>query len=478
LLRTAVGGGASQRDLDVIVAAMRQRLLAGKTNQPPKLPRLSPQFLRKRLDALQLRKLRRTVDYVTEHLPFYQRTLGSAGISRDSIRSLADLRKLPFTERHHIESQASDFISRAPGMMASVILPSTGTSGRALDVFLTSQEFERFTSLQAIAGMVYNFLGPAHIVQVHLPADVSIAAKILTQAANKSGALTLPMGFVGDLDKSLDSLLEKRNVPGKFPQVSALFAAPGYLWALASRSLQRGLQSSDFGLKNISSGGAKVSRELRALVSKAWGVTLREGYSMAEMVSTGAYSCDVGNLHFLEYSGILEVLDPLTREPVKFGDVGVAVFTALYPDRELMPILRYWTRDLVRLIACPCGQITVAIEEVVGRTDHMVIVGGQNFYPQPIGDVLTAFAELVQPPRFHIHNEERTTMQHTVLEIECAAPLTEAARAQLLKKIQAALPFNHAVHIQLGVVQYEIHLVPPNSIAVPFRYKLQGPTPV
>jgi hypothetical protein len=56
LLRTAVGGGASQRDLDVIVAAMRQRLLAGKTNQPPKLPRLSPQFLRKRLDALQLRE--------------------------------------------------------------------------------------------------------------------------------------------------------------------------------------------------------------------------------------------------------------------------------------------------------------------------------------------------------------------------------------------------------------------------------------
>ena len=457
---------------------MRHRLLAGKTNQPPKLPRLSPKFLKKRLDALQLRKLRRTVGYVTEHLPFYQHTLVAAGISRDTIRTLADLRKLPFTERHHIETQASNFISRAPGMIASVLLPSTGTSGRALDVFLTSQEFERFTSLQAIAGMVYNFLGPAHIVQVHLPADLSIAAKILTQAANKSGALTLPMGLVGDLDESLDSLLQKRDVPGKFRQVSALFAAPGYLWALASRSLQRGLRPEDFGIKNISSGGAKVSRDLRALVAKAWGVTLREGYSMAEMVSIGAYSCDEGNLHFLEYSGILEVLDPVTREPVKFGDVGVAVFTSFYPDRELMPILRYWTRDLVRLIACPCGQITVAIEEVIGRTDHMMIVGGQNFYPQPIGDVLTAFSELVQPPRFHIRNEERTTMLHTIVEIECATTLTETARAELVEKIRLALPFSGAMHIQLGVVQCEIYLVSPGSIAAPFRYKLQGPTPV
>ena len=434
-----------------------------------------------RLRALQLKKLRQTIAYVSEHVPFYRRTLAAAGIRAADIRSLDDLRKLPITERSDFEGGSSDFISRAPGLTASVILPSTGTSGQPLDAFLTSGELDYYTSLQAIAGMTWNFLGPAHIVQVHLPYDISVSAKILTTAAHKTGALVLNLGLTGELDKHLDSLLQKRDVPGKFPQVSTLFAAPGYLWALAARALQRGLKPEQFGLKSVSTGGAKVSADLKKLVRQAWGQTLRQGYSLAETVSTGAYSCDHDRLHFLDFSGIMEVLDPVTRQPVPPGQPGVAVFTTFYPDRELMPLLRYWTRDLVQPIPekfCPCGQATTAIAEIIGRTDHMMTVGGQNFYPQPVGDALTGFAELVQPPRFEFRSEFRSDREYAVLHVEAVQARDESARQALVGKIFQAVPIFRADHLAGGFVGHEINIVPAGSLAAPFRYKLQGPTPV
>jgi phenylacetate-CoA ligase len=481
LVRIAFGRRPLRGDLDRMVDDMRRRLIAGKVIRPPKASRLPPGFARRRLRAFQLRKLKRTVAYVYKHVPHYRRVLDAAGIRPGDIRSLADLRRLPITERAEVDQGGDDFISRAPGLAGGVLLPSSGTTSRPLETYLTFEEFDYYTSLQAMSGMMYGFLGPAHIVQVHLPYDMSIATKILTMGALKTGALVLNLGLAGALDKHLDSLLEKRTVPGKFSQVSSLFGAPGYLWALAARSRSRGLRPEQFGLKNVSTGGAKVSPELRALVLAAWGRPLREAYSLAETVSTGAYSCDHGRLHFLDFSGLVEFLDPETRQPVPPGTPGVAVFTTFYPDRELMPVLRYWTRDLVlpaREEFCPCGLVTTAIDSVLGRTDQMITVGGQNYYPQPVGDALGAFPELVQPARFRIRTEERPDAEYALVEIECAAGLDAAAREQLRTKIAAALPLFQAVHVTADVVKVELHFVPAGSIATPFRYKLQGPAPV
>ena len=436
--------------------------------------------MHRRVQAIQLKKLRQTVAYVSEHVPFYQDVFRKVGICAKDIRSLADLQRLPITERADVDSQTNRFISRAPGLSAAAMpTPTSCTSGQQINFFLSADELERYTSLQAIGGMTYGFLGPEHITQVHFPFEDSIAARIYTLSAFKSGALVVNVGLNGSLDEHLELLQKRWDLPGKFSQVSSLFAAPGYLWALAARSLELGLRPEQFGLKSAATGGAKVSEQLKQMVKAAWGVRLSDGYSMAEAVSTGAYACHHGKMHFLDYSGILEILDPVTRQPVPPGTPGVAVFTALYPDRELMPILRYWTRDLVveSKEPCACGQVTTTLDAVVGRTDHMVVIGGENYYPQPVGDALLPFSELVQPPRFHLRSEDRHEAQYAVLQVECVRSLDAGAKAKLAEKILAASPLRFAVHIVSGAVKCEVEFFTPGSIARPFPYKLQGPTP-
>jgi phenylacetate-CoA ligase len=480
-LNAATGRPPRQRDLDEIVVTLRRRLMVGKPMRPPAGPKLSPAFLQRRLRAFQLRKLRHTVDHVGRHIPFYQQQLRAVGIQAADFRSLSDVQKLPLLRREELQTRQIEFISRAPYLAPSLHMSSSGTTGQTIDAYLTPEEFDRYTSTQAIAGMNYGFLGPQHISQIHLQFDNSISSKIYNVAAYKSGTLLLTPGINGSMDAHLDSLLQRRNVPGKFPQVSVLSGAPGFLWAMAERSLARGLRPQDFGLKRVFASGAKVSAALKERVKAAWGVRLFEGYSLIEAASTGAYECDHGRLHFLDFSGLLEVLDPQTLQPVKPGQVGVGVITAFYPDRELMPLLRYWTSDLMQMPVnelCPCGLVSTSIVEITGREDHVIIIGGMNVYPQPVGDALLAFPELIRPPKFQMRLEERSGAQTVVIEAELVAPLSETAGRQLEQKILSSTPVLQTTHAAAGIVKVEVQLVPAGSIAKPFPYKLQGPTPV
>jgi len=479
LARAAAGRRPRQQDLEAIVADMRGRLLRGRPVQRLAPPRLPPGFATRRLRALQLRKLRRTVRFVAEHVPWYRETLGSAGLGPRDIRSLDDLRRLPITHRHDLEQRRDDFISRAPGMTASVCMHTSGTTGRPLDLFLSRDEFDYYAAVQAIAGMVGGFLGPEHVLVLQAGLAYSITAQVYTAAAQKSGALVINVDLSENLDKTLDFLLADRTVPGKRPKVSGLLATPASLWGLTARAERRGLSSADSGLRRIFTCGAAVSEGLRERVRTIWGVSLREAYSTVETAATGAIECDHGRLHFLDLSGILEILDPGTHEPVATGQPGMAVITALYPDRELMPLLRYWTQDLMVASAetsCECGMVSTIVDEILGRADQMVVVGGQNLYPHSVGDVLVSLPGLLQPPRFRVHVEERPDAQHLVVEVEHEAGLPEEAKRETAARILAALPTTRTLYIRSGIIRCDVRLVEPGSIREPFRYKLQGIT--
>ena len=478
--RAALGRRPHQRDLDRIALHMRRRLMRGQSLPAFAMPRVSPRFALAQLRALQLRKLRRTLTYLHRHVPYYGRALGSTGLRGRDIRSLEDLSRLPITFRDDLQSQRDDFISRAPGLSAAVELHTSGTTGRPLELFLTNEELERYTSVQAIAGMVGGFLGPAHVIQMHLLLDASFSARVFMAAALKTGALVLPLGLTGDLDASLESLLRERAIPGKHARVSGLFAAPGFIWALTARAEKLGLARSRSGLQRIFACGAMVSEDLKRRVRDVWGVPLREGYSTVETPATGAYECDRGRMHFLDLSGLVEFLDPETHMPVPAGVPGVAVITAFYPDRELMPLLRYWTDDLMVPSAqtvCECGTASTLIDDILGRAGQMVSVGAFNISPHIMGDTLTAFRELVQPPRYRVAVEEREDAHHLVLDVELSRALDAAVGAELRRRILEALPTSVNPYVRSGTVKQEVRLVAPGGIPDPFGYKLQGPAP-
>ena len=430
--------------------------------------------------ALQLRKLKKTVAYAYQHIPFYRRALDAASVHPRDIRSLADLRRLPITRRTDLESQGNDFISRAPELVAAMRFRTSGTMGKSLELFLTDDEFQYYASMQAMGGLMGGFLGPGHIIQSHLPAEASVTGLVSATAARMSGALTLQLGLHGTLDEHLKSIFEERTIPGKFPRVSTIHSAPGYLWALTARAEQLGLDGRNSGLRRIFVCGAAVSEGLKARVKKVWGLPLREAYSMVETLSTGAIECDHGRLHFLDYSGLIEFLDPKTHEPVAPGQPGIAVVTAFYPDRELMPLLRYWSEDLMIPAAttvCSCGEVGTPINDILGRADQMVVVGSQNVYPQSLGDALMVFQELAQPPRFRLRTEEHAEAHHVILDVESATALGDADKMQLAEAIKKALILGSEPHITANLVKSTVNILPAGSIQKPFGYKLQGPTP-
>lgn len=476
--RACLGRRPRQQDLERMIADWRGRLSQGRPWRPFTPPRLPPRFVLRQLRALQLRKLRRTVDYVQRHLPHYRRVLDAAGVRASDLRSLEDLRRLPITERTDLQAGRDDFLSRAPGMTPAIDLRTSGTTGKPLDLFLTREEFDYYVAVQALSGMAAGFLGPAHILQVHLSLDTSIASQIFSAAARQTGALVFNVGVSGSIDRSVEDLCRDWGLPGKFPKISGLFASPGQLWALAARAERLGMRGERTGLRRIFTCGAPVSDDLRRLVRRVWGLPLREGWSMVETPGTGIFECDSGRLHFLDLSGLIEFLDPDTREPVAPGRPGVAVVTAFYPDRELMPVIRYWSGDLMVPSAettCKCGVVSTLIDDILGRIDQMIIVGARNFFPHAMGDVLTTFPDLIQPPRFRVAVEEREEAQHVVMEIECATTLPGEAIPGLTRRIREALPIARDPYITTGTVRLDLSLVPPGSIRDPFHYKLQGP---
>jgi len=181
--RACLGRRPRQQDLERMIADLRGRLSQGRPWRPFTPPRLPPGFVLRQLRALQLRKLRRTVDYVQRHLPHYRRVLDAAGVRASDLRSLEDLRRLPITERTDLQAGRDDFLSRAPGMTPAIDLRTSGTTGKPLDLFLTREEFDYYVAVQALSGMAAGFLGPAHILQVHLSLDTSIASQIFSAAA-------------------------------------------------------------------------------------------------------------------------------------------------------------------------------------------------------------------------------------------------------------------------------------------------------
>jgi phenylacetate-CoA ligase len=236
-----------------------------------------------------------------------------------------------------------------------------------------------------------------------------------------------------------------------------------------------GMDFRDSGLKRISTGGTMVSDDLKQRVLETWGIPLSEGYGLTEALTVVAGECGQSDrMHFTDMSGYAEVLDPETEEPVPAGQPGVMTVTTFYPDRELMPLLRYWTDDLVIMSPdriCACGLPTTQIVDIVGRVDHMVKVGPQPFYPQAIGDSLLAFRELVLPPRFTLRTEQRGDTQHAILDVEVESSVSPQDEEALCQRIKEGVVVSRYWQVEAGLIKLEVNLLPAGSMEHPFPYK-------
>lgn len=477
--RYARGQRPRVEDLNAMVRYLRRRRERG-------LPVMSPQMMGRlqglnrgdpfqRLDALQARKLKATVEYAYRYVPFYRQAMDSAGVKPADIASPADIHKLPLTRREHLSENTEAFISQYPGLVASTVSWTGGTTGKRIQVYLTGDEFEYYTAGEAMGALAAGIFGPADILQIHYTLDRAIEAKVLTSAARKAGALVLTYGTEGTLDDHVESIFTEWHIPGKNPKVSFLMASPSHLWALTRRAEEMGCDFRQSGIKRIVTGGAMVGEDLKRRVKDTWGDVLTEGYGLGEVMPCAMSQCPKSErLHFPDPMGYAEVLDVSTGQPVAPGEPGVLTITTFYPDREYMPLLRYWTEDLVIASPerrCVCGAPTTQILDVVGRADQMVKVGSRSFYPQEIGDALLAFPDLVRPPRFTLRTEQREDAQYVFLDVEHAASVSGEQVEELRRRVSERLMLSQFWLMKVGVAKLVVTLHPAGSLAQPFRYK-------
>ncbi len=346
------------------------------------IPRLSEDALA----SIQLAGLQRTVEHVLQHSTFYRRTLGRVGIQAGDIRSLDDLRQLPFTTVADLRDEYPLALLSVPEKDVVRIHASSGTTGKRKVLAYSAADVDTFALMMArcyeLAGLCVK-----DRVQISVGYGLWTAGVGFQMGCERFGALAVPVG-PGNLEMQLQLLTDMK--------VTCLCSTASMAFLMGEEVERSGLLDR-IRLKKVIFGAEPHSPKMRAAFEKRLGI--EDSFDIAGMTEmygpgTGLECRAHSGIHYWADLFIIEVLDPQTLQPVALGEVGEMVVTSL--RKEAAPLIRYRTRDLTRMLSgtCACGLAMPRYDHVLGRSDDMVIFRGVNIYPGQICGVLHDYAEL------------------------------------------------------------------------------------
>jgi phenylacetate-CoA ligase len=341
-----------------------------------------PKFSTKdELRDIQLKGLQWTVRHAYNGSPFYRKRLDEAGIGPESIGDLGDLHKLPFTTTDHLKEGYPFPLISVPLEKVVRIHASSGTTGKRKVLCYTQKDINDWATFFA---RVYEMiqLTKRDRVQISVGYGVWTAGIGFQLACEKFGAMAIPIG-PGNIDMQCQFLEDFQTT------VLMCTASMGLL--MAEEISQRGIRDR-LNLKKMTIGSERSSDAMRKRIRDLLGLEdLYDVSGMTELYGPGTgvdCSYHMGIHYWADYY-ILEILDPDTLKPVPEGEIGEMVITTL--RKEAVPLIRYRTRDLTRLIPgeCPCGSIMPRHDRILGRSDDMIIFRAVNIYPGQIDAVLS-----------------------------------------------------------------------------------------
>lgn len=362
---------------------------------------------REELEALQVKRLRETVARALSS-PHYREVLGREGISPESIRSLEDLRRIPFTTKEDLRKGFPYGFLAVPKHEVVRLHASSGTTGTPTVVYHTRRDLEVWADL--VARCLYMVgMRKEDVFQNMMSYGLFTGGLGLHYGAERIGALVIPSG-AGNSRRQI-TLMRQFGT-------TAIHIIPSYALKLLETFQEMGLDPKDTELRMAFVGAEPHTEEVRRRIEEAYGIDAFNSYGLSEMNGPGvAFECPFKEgMHVWEDSYILEVVDPETLEPVPDGEEGELVLTTL--RREAMPLLRYRTGDLAFVYPdpCPCGRTHRRISRIKGRTDDMFIIKGVNVFPMQVEQVLMAFPEVGN--NYVIVLEKAGPMDEMVVRIE------------------------------------------------------------
>ena len=361
------------------------------------------------LKAHQLKGLKWTVAHAYDGSPVYRAKLSAAGILPADIQSLEDIRKLPLTDAEDLKDGYPFPLRSVPFEKIVRIHSSSGTTGRRKNLCYTQKDVDDWGHFFARA---YEMAGvtPEDRVQIAVGYGVWTAGVGFQLACERLGAMALPVG-PGNVDMQCQFLVDMQTT------VLCCTASMGLL--MAEEVKRRGL-GRKINVKKVIYGSERSSVSMRQKISELFGgAELFDITGLTELYGpgTGIECPDHDCIHYWGDYYILEIIDPDTLAPVPDGEWGEMVVTTLC--KEAVPLIRYRTHDVTRIIPgpCTCGSILPRHSRISGRTDDMIIFRAVNIYPSTIDAVISEISGLGSEYQIHLSRDESERgMMHLIVE--------------------------------------------------------------
>ncbi len=404
---------------------------------------------REEILKIQNEKIVKQVKYVYDNVPYYRNLMDQKGVSPDDIRSVDDIKKLPFLTKDDLR-EAYPYGLLGTDLKNCVRIHSTsGTTGKRVVAFYTQHDIDIWEDCCARA-IVAAGGDDEDVCQVCYGYGLFTGGSGLHGGSHKVGCLTLPMSS-GNTDRQIQFMMDM--------QATILCCTPSYAAFIGETLAEKGYKPEDNKLKAGIFGAEPWTEEMRAEIEKSLGIKAYDIYGLTETSGPGvAFECEAQKgMHINEDHFYAEVIDPDTGEVLPEGSKGELVFTSL--DKEGFPLLRYRTKDICILSRekCSCGRTHVKMTKPLGRSDDMMIIRGVNVFPSQIETVLLKEG---YTPNYQIVVDRKNNTDTFDIYVEFPKEMFSDKISEMQNREQ---DLKAAMRSMLGIGP-KIHLVAPKTI--------------
>lgn len=392
------------------------------------------------LRALQLQRLKWSVRHAYDNVPHYRNSFESAGVHPDDLRTLEDLARFPFTYKKDLRDNYPFGMFAVPRERVARVHASSGTTGKPTVVGYTSNDIDTWGSL--VARSIRAAGGRAgDIVHVAYGYGLFTGGLGAHYGAEKLGCTVVPMSG-GQTEKQVQLICDFK------PDI--IMVTPSYMLAIAEEFARQGIDARASSLQVGIFGAEPWTDAMRAQIEAVMGLDAVDIYGLSEVMGPGvANECIeskdgpvVWEDHFFP-----EIIDPQTGQVLPDGELGELVFTSL--SKEALPIIRYRTRDLTRLLP-PTARSMRRMAKILGRSDDMLIVRGVNVFPTQIEEVILKIPALA--PHYVLEVTREGHLDSMMVHVECAQAGTAVdvaaqAQRQLIHLVKSYVGISVAVNV-------------------------------
>ena len=405
---------------------------------------------RAELQELQTERLKKVVRRLWTRVPYYREKMKAAGVTPKDVRTLADIRKLPFTTKEDLRLSYPYGAFAMPLDKVVRIHASSGTTGKPTVVGYTRKDLDVWANVVA-RFLVAGGLTSKDVVHIAFSYGLFTGGFGLHYGAELVGAAVIPVA-AGRSERQLMIMKDFGS--------TALVCTPSYAVYLSELMQKTGVTPESLALRVGFFGGEFWTNQMRDQIQGSFGIFATDNYGLSEVIGPGVSGecTEQSGMHISEDHFYPELIDPRSGDPVDPAAGGELVLTTL--TKEAFPLIRYRTRDICHLSAlpCPCGRTSVRMTKVTGRSDDMLIIRGVNVFPSQIEEVLLSIKGTLP------HYQLVVTREGPLDDLEVRVEASEAFfHDEMRRQQEINREIEHRLETNLGI-RPKIKLVEPGSI--------------